>query len=122
MFGTGLRVSEALALRPSDLDLAAGTVRVRDIPLPVAPATSAPLARWLDLRAGLGLNGRQPLFCTISAGEVREKGQPLSSSYVRALLPRLAARAGIDRRVHPNALRHSHAFYVTAEAVKVAQR
>jgi len=29
MFGAGLRVSEALALRPSDLDLDRGTVRVQ---------------------------------------------------------------------------------------------
>jgi integrase/recombinase XerD len=29
MFGTGLRISEALALRPSDLDLPNGMVRVK---------------------------------------------------------------------------------------------
>ena len=40
---------------------------------------------------------------------------PLQPSYVRALLPRLARRAGIDRRVHAHGLRHTHAFELANE-------
>src|SRR3954449_4392982 len=97
MFGAGLRVSEALALKVSDLHLGNGTVRVRhgkgDRARTVAldPSAQAFVERWLGRREQLGLNGRQPLFCTISRGEWF--GARMDSSYVRRALPRLAVRA-----------------------------
>jgi site-specific recombinase XerD len=40
-----------------------------------------------------------------------------SRFYVRQLLPRLARRAGIEKRVHAHGLRHTHALdLVTAGA------
>jgi hypothetical protein len=51
----------------------------------------------------LGINGRSPLLCTL-------EGKPLHASYVRTLLHRLGAKAEIEKRVHPHALRHSMAF------------
>ena len=119
LFGAGLRVSEALDLRPSDLDTKHGTIRVRhgkgDRSRTVALDSSAQayLERWLTTRSHIGLNGRQPLFCTISKGE--GLGSRLDSSYMRRLLPRLAAKAGIERRVHPHALRHSLATALAYE-------
>lgn len=119
MFGAGLRVSEALALRASDLDLTNGSVRVRhgkgDRSRTVALDASAQayVERWLGKRQQIGLNGRQPLFCTITKGE--RFGGPIDSSYVRRALPRLAARAGLERRVHPHALRHSLATALAHE-------
>ena len=122
MFGAALRVSEALALRPSDLDLELGTVRIRhgkgDKARTVAldPGAQAYLERWLAKRATLGLNGRQPVFCTITRGQQRQQfGTAVDPSYVRRLLPRLAGRAGLERRVHPHALRHSLASALAHE-------
>lgn len=43
------------------------------------------------------------------------QGQPVHSAYVRALLPRLARRAGIDKRVHAHGLRHTHAAELALE-------
>ena len=65
---------------------------------------------WLDKRSLLGLNGRQPVFCTL-------KGAPVKDSYIRALLPRLARKAGIEKRVHAHGLRHTHAFELAGEGV-----
>jgi integrase/recombinase XerC len=119
LFGAGLRVSEALDLRPSDLDARNGTVRVRhgkgDRSRTVALDASAQafVERWLTVRSQIGLNGRQPLFCTISRGD--GFGSRIDTSYVRRLLPRLAAKAGIERRVHPHALRHSFATALAYE-------
>jgi len=45
---------------------------------------------------------RAPIFCTLQGGQI-------DTSYVRRLLPRLAARAGVDRRMHAHGLRHTHA-------------
>jgi site-specific recombinase XerD len=66
------------------------------------PAAFALLERWVDRRRALGLSGRRPVFCTLA-------GEPLDTSYVRRFLPRLAAKAGVEKRVHPHGLRHAHA-------------
>src|SRR2546422_7618164 len=72
------------------------------------PGAFAVVERWLDKRAALGINGRAPLLCTL-------KGQPVASAYVRGLMPRLARRAGIEKRVHPHGLRHTHAAELAFE-------
>jgi len=114
----GLRISEALGLLPKDLDPDKGTVRVlhgkgdksRTIGLD-AGAWSV-VQRWVDKRAGLKINGRRRLFCTLD-------GSPLQGAYVRNMLKRLAAKAGIDKRVHPHGLRHTHACELREEGVDI---
>lgn len=43
-----------------------------------------------------------PVFCTLHGGRI-------DASYVRRLLPRLARKAGLHRRVHAQGLRHTYA-------------
>lgn len=116
LWRSGLRISEALALKPADLDLNAGIVRVREgkgRKSRVAVIDGRALAyvtAWLGVRSTkLGLNGRQPLFCSVASGETRSPGDPIATSYVRRLLPKLGERAGIDKRVHAHGLRHTMA-------------
>jgi len=112
----GLRISEALALEPSDIDLPAGTLRVRhgtgEHPRPggIDQPTSALLSAWLDRRAALEPppDAENPVFCTLAGGRV-------DPSYVRHLLPRLARKAGVDRRVHAYGLRHTYAAELARE-------
>jgi site-specific recombinase XerD len=117
LYRSGLRISEALALKPSDVDLARHTVRVlhgkgnKATVRGFHPTATDALARWIDTRKGLGLrNG--PLFCTLD-------GRPLHDQYVRLLLGRLAVKAGIDKRVHPHGLRHTFADELRAAGVDV---
>jgi site-specific recombinase XerD len=117
LWGSGVRISEALALMPRDVSSESLRVRhgkgdkarVVGLRLDAAPL----LAAWLDRRRSLGLNGRSPVFCSVADGTrgvgVRSVGQPIDASYVRRLLPKLAERAGIEKRVHAHGLRHSHA-------------
>ncbi|MCW3032511.1 MAG: tyrosine recombinase XerC [Solirubrobacterales bacterium] len=115
LWRSGVRVSEALALKPADVDLDRGSVRVlngkgrKDRVSAIDSRATGHLRAWLAVRAGLGLNGRQPLFCTVSDGPNKQVGRALNPAYLRQLLPKLAARAGIDKRVHPHGLRHTHA-------------
>ena len=118
LYRGGLRVSEALALHPKDVDERAGTVTVlrgkgghRRV-VGLDPAAFALIERWADCRRGLGIGARRPLLCTL-------RGAPLDPSYVRRLLPRLAARAGIAKRVHAHGLRHTHAAELAAEGKPV---
>ncbi len=118
LWRAGLRVGEALALRPSDLDNAAGTLRVprgktghRTVGLD--PEALALVEQWgTHRRVARGVRGRRPLFCTL-------RGRALQPSYVRSLLRRLAKRAGIERRVHPHALRHTMAAELLREGASV---
>ena len=118
LYRGGLRLRETLALYPRDVDPVHGTLGVfhgrghqRRI-VGLDTGALAVLERWMDRRPRLGLNGRQPLFCTL-------QGQPLKSAYVRAMLPRLARRAGIEKRVHAQGLRHTHAAELAQERIPV---
>ena len=64
----------------------------------------------MDKRKTLNLPKTAPVFCTLEGG-------PLLPHYVRALCKRLAKRAGIEKRVHPHGLRHSHAFELAQEGI-----
>ena len=116
LYRAGLRISEALFLRPKDLDIQKGAIRVlrgkggRQRTVGMDPEAFAVVEVWLARRRELGIDGRRSLFCTL-------KGGPLKSAYVRALLPRLAKRAGIQKRVHPHGLRHTHAAELACEGV-----
>ncbi len=118
LYRGGLRLGEALALAPKDVDLDRGTVTVlhgkgdRRRTVGIDPNAVAILSRWTDRRKMLQPKRGAPLFCTLN-------GRPLHPSYVRTLLPRLAAKAGIDKRVHPHGLRHTMAFELMMEGVPV---
>jgi len=114
LYRSGLRVSEVLALRPADVDMARHNLRLLDTKSGRAqtrgfhPSADDALARWLGTRKarGLGNQGRRR-FCTLDGG-------PLSDDYVRGLLRRLAARADLSKRVHPHGLRHTFAVELEA--------
>jgi site-specific recombinase XerD len=111
----GLRISEALALRPVDVDLQTGAVTIlhgkgdqRRV-IGLDPMAIAVLEEWLGRRRALGIGPRKALFCTFSSRRAR----PLDQAYVREMLSRLRVRAGVEKRVHPHGFRHTF----TAEAI-----
>jgi site-specific recombinase XerD len=117
MYRAGLRVSEALALRPADVNLADGTLRVlhgkggRSRTVGLDAGAMDAVTRWMDRRREYGFRGG-PLFCTLA-------GTPVSDRYVRDMLKRQAAKAGLEKRVHPHGLRHTHAAELVREGVPV---
>jgi integrase len=118
LYRSGLRISEALALRPKDIDHEAGTVRVlrgkggRARTVGIDPGGAALVAAWAKRRALRGHDGAAPLFCTAS-------GRAIHAGQARRLFRRLGVRAGIDKRVHPHGLRHTHAAELRAEGVDI---
>jgi site-specific recombinase XerD len=118
LWRTGLRLSEALALRPKDLDRTGGSIRVlhgkgdKARTVGLDGGAVAVVERWLDLREREQISARAPLFCTLA-------GKPVQTQYVRNLLPRLARKAGISKRVHAHGLRHTHACELAEEGVEL---
>ena len=133
MYRAGLRVSEALALAPKDVDLENGIVRVlhgkgdRYRAVGLDPGAAAVVAAWLAKRGrGQRVGGRvaarangasgpvatAPLLCTVY-------GTPVTTGYVRRLMKRLGRQAGIAKRVHAHGLRHTHAAQLRSEGVDV---
>lgn len=118
LWRSGLRISEALALYPKDIDREHGTVTVlrgkggkrRQVGLEAGVV--ALIDRWMHERARLEIDGRRPLFCCIDR---RTRGKTMYSSYVRDMLKKRAAEAGIMKRVHPHGLRHTCAFDLLME-------
>ena len=119
LYRSGLRVSEIVALRPSDVDLRKHSLRVlhgkgdKATTRGFHPSCDDALARWIDTRKGLGLKSG-PLFCTLAGG-------PVSDQYVRNLLHRLGGQAGIAKRVHPHGLRHTYAVELERGGMPVSQ-
>jgi site-specific recombinase XerD len=116
---SGLRIGEVLALRPKDVDLDAGTVVVqhgkgdKQRVVGIDAGTGALIVRSLEVRAKRKIGPSTPVFCTLSGGEIDQ-------SYVRHLLPRLARRAGIEKRVHAHGLRHAYAVELEREGASLS--
>jgi integrase/recombinase XerD len=119
MYRVGLRPGEALALGPADLDISQGIVRIPARKGGTGRVTGVDaqtldlVQRWLTRRERLGITSEDYLFCTLA-------GEELKAAYVRELLPRLARRAGITKRVHPLALRYACAAEMSAEGLSTA--
>ncbi len=112
----GLRISEAIALRPKDLDETQHTVRVlhgkgdKSRTVGLDGQAWAMLRKWIDVRSTLPIDQAATLFCTLEGGM-------LSDRYVRTLMPRLAGAAGVAKRTHFHGLRHTMAFELATEGV-----
>lgn len=123
----GLRLGEGLALLPKDIEeTAAGVVvhvlRGKGAKRRVVGLDSAGAAlcqAWMAERSRLGISPKRRLFCTISKGLELEPGHPLHEQYVRQLLARLAKRAGVEKRVHPHGLRHTHTRELDEEGLPI---
>jgi len=118
LWRTGLRISEALDLRPSDLDREHQTVRVRSgkgdksRTVPIDPSAYEVVRRFLEERAAWTLRRGSPVFPTLRGGR-------MSRRYVADMLGRLSVRAELDKRVHPHALRHTYASELQREGHSV---
>ena len=115
LYRSGLRISEALGLHLKDVDQRAATLTVlhgkgdKRRVVGIDSQGMVMVERWLDRRRGLAPRGA-PVFCTLTGGS-------LDASYVRRALKRAAHKAGIEKRVHPHGLRHTHAAELAAEGV-----
>ncbi len=102
---TGLRVGELCALTTEDIDLVAGTLRVR--------SGKGQASREIDLEKkaikalktlpeGSGRHPSPALF-------LNRYGEPIGDRGVRKLIDRLCKEAGLEKRISPHIFRHTFA-------------
>lgn len=100
----GLRISEAVGIDVDDLSSDRGhrVVRImgkgnKEAIVPLAPRTAAAVDSLVELRS----ESIEPLF-------IGARGRRMSRHAAHAMVKRLAARAGIQKRLSPHSLRHAH--------------
>jgi integrase/recombinase XerD len=112
LYGAGLRVSEAVGLERSAVDLEQRLVRClgkgsKERVVPIGREAAEALRRYLARgRPYLDRRHRPELF-------LNARGGPLTRAGAFLVLRRLAASAGLEpERVHPHLLRHSFATHL----------
>jgi integrase/recombinase XerC len=111
LYGTGLRISEALSISRRDVKAAHDMLRVtgkgdkqRDVPL--LPLVAQALDDYLAAQP-FGLRREDKIFRG-------QRGGVMTPRQAQALLSRLRRAAGLDESVTPHALRHSFASHLLA--------
>ncbi len=111
MYATGIRVSELINLKISDLNMQMGVLKCKDGSkermIPFGNKAKKALTRYLE-------QGREPLLMDYDAQElfVNCSGQSMSRQGFWKLIKSYAKRAGIDEDITPHTLRHSFAAHL----------
>jgi integrase/recombinase XerD len=115
----GLRLGEALALQGKDINLVTGSLLAQhgeggqETRRRHRRRNRGPSRAVANRTEEAALGRLDPGLCTLV-------GRQLNQSYVRHLLPRLARRAGVDKRVHAHALRHAYAIELEREGAELS--
>lgn len=131
MLNCGLRVSEVTGLKPGDINLTKGTLRVvdgkgqkdRDIPF-VSEGTLELLRAWKKVRP----KGSQYFFTTLIDRDndqfSSKSGKKLSDRYLQFMIKRYAKKAGLGKDITPHTLRHSFAtdFYKRTKDIEALRK
>ena len=111
IFGSGLRLSELLAIRKAEVDNEGGQLiiqgkggKVRTTFL--APAGLQAISEYLEAR---GLDGNPYLFISHGKNKNQHTFAALTPRMVQMLIKKYATRLGIYKRITPHTFRHSFA-------------
>ncbi len=112
LYAAGLRVSELVTLRLSDLKLDVGYLVVtgkgnKQRIAPIGDLARAKLIRYLDRARGILLKGRVSPYVFVT-----RRGGPLTRQNFWVLLRQRARRAGITADISPHVVRHSFATHL----------
>ncbi len=115
LYGSGLRVSEAVGLDLEDVDLASGTARVlgkgaKERVVPVGRKAASAVKEYLTVRPLLLRKGA--VLCDADALFINREGRRLSVRAVQRMVRARGLMVGAKESLHPHALRHSCATHL----------
>ncbi len=110
LYGSGLRVSEALNLSIESIDLHSGFLRIlgkgnKERLCPLTESAKHALKKWLKVRGHLANPMEQTLF-------VGARGAKLDRRQVNRIIENLCRKAGVDVDISAHSLRHSFATHL----------
>jgi len=118
MLHCGLRLSEVINLKPGNINLTKGKLRIksgkggkdRDLAIPEYLVTL--LEVWRDKRP------KSPYFFSTL------KGKKLLPRYIQQMVKRYAKKAGIEKNISPHTLRHTYAthYYRQTKDIETLRR
>jgi len=119
MFATGVRVSEASALRSQDVDLKNGTTRImgkghRERIVPICSAEPLDALREYTAMFSSQISSSGAFF-------VNRDSKPLSAQSIRFMLRKRAKEARITTHLTPHMLRHTVATQLVANGADIRQ-
>lgn len=110
LYGTGLRISEALALKRGDVPLGTSLTVIgkgrKERIVPVLPVVREAVEHYAKA-IPFGGTRTSPLFLS-------RRGRPMSAREAQGLMQHLRGRLGLSERATPHALRHSFATHLLA--------
>ena len=106
LYSTGARVSEAVSLKMTDVDIIGGIVKVKgkgkkERLLPLGELAVQSIKKYLDKR----IDNNQALFINRRGGTLTDRG-------VRSIMDRVIKKAAIAFKVSPHIFRHSFATHI----------
>ena len=118
LYSCGLRVSELITLRVSDLFFGEGYIRVigkgdKQRLVPISDLARERISLYLDERKAAKSN-EEVLF-------LNNRGKQLTRVMIFTILRRAALRAGIDKKLSPHTLRHSFATHLLEGGAGIRQ-
>lgn len=118
LYSCGLRVSELITLRVSDLFFGEGYIRVigkgdKQRLVPISDLARERISLYLDERKAAKSN-EEVLF-------LNNRGKQLTRVMIFTILRRAALRAGIEKKISPHTLRHSFATHLLEGGAGIRQ-
>ena len=112
LYGSGLRVSELVNLRLSDMYLKEGYMRIsgkgsKQRLVPVSPVAVKWFGYWLEDRNRLDIKPE-----SVDIAFVNRYGRQLTRAMIFTIIKTLAREAGIQKTISPHTLRHSFATHL----------
>ena len=113
LYRCGLRISECLSIRNSDLNFSNSHIKIlhgkgdKSRIVAIDQMAKDAISTWL----ATNVRG-ETLFCNLN-------GKRMSSAYIRKIIKQLSEKAGIKHRVHAHGFRHTHAYELVSEGIPV---
>ena len=112
LYGSGLRVSELVNLRLSDIYLKEGYMRItgkgsKQRLVPISPVAAEWFGYWMQDRSVLDIKAE-----ATDIAFVNRYGRQLTRAMIFTIIKTLARAAGIQKTISPHTLRHSFATHL----------